>query len=363
MAKQPLVEIIPFELKEAREVEHNGEHLMQITGIMHRANELTGSHRIYPTPILFREVNKLKERLSSGDTVFSQGHRPGDGCSRSPDTIAVLQKVEYTPADEVIGTAVILPTREDRDLAAIVRAGGKVSVTVHGFGNTRFGEYAGQKGEVVQKDYELVTYDFRIGHSPRQYQVPQPVVASTGRRLTVKQRLFAEFLLGAANGNATLAARMAGYRGDDRQLAVQAHVNRRHVVIQQIINERLAALAEPSLKRLEEGLDATKRRAFMTKTNELVYTDFEPDHRVRTNTANRILDRLERTFSPQPTDPHATDTNQENDGSVQPQQKVDDLDSTDRSLLRQTSEIDARVAEIDRQLAKDENGTERKSES
>ena len=50
MAKQPLVEIIPFELKEAREVEHNGEHLMQITGIMHRANELTGSHRIYPPP-------------------------------------------------------------------------------------------------------------------------------------------------------------------------------------------------------------------------------------------------------------------------------------------------------------------------
>src|ERR1700739_1628468 len=115
------------------------------------------------------------------------------------------------------------------------------------------------------------------------------------QKLTVKQHKFVAFLLGAANGNGTLAARLAGYRGDDRQLAVQASVNRRNSVIQQIISERLAAMVEPGLKRLAEGLDATRRRVFLTKTGEIVYTDPEPDHRVRTRTANQILDRYERT--------------------------------------------------------------------
>ena len=98
---------------------------MQVTGIMHRANELNGNHRIYPATILSREVNKLKERLGSGDTVFSQADHPADGVSRIGDTAAMLKSVEYTPQNEVVGTAVILPTQKGKDLAAIVRARGQ----------------------------------------------------------------------------------------------------------------------------------------------------------------------------------------------------------------------------------------------
>jgi hypothetical protein len=149
MAKPELFEAIPFELKDIQEVEHNGERLMQVTGIMHRANELNGNHRIYPAPVLSREVQKLKERLASGDTVFSQADHPADGTSKIGDTAAMLKKVEYTPENEVIGTAVIVPTQKGKDLVAIVRAGGKVGITVRGFGTTRPGECAGQQGEVA----------------------------------------------------------------------------------------------------------------------------------------------------------------------------------------------------------------------
>ncbi len=149
MAKPELFEAIPFELKEVKEIEHNGERLTQVTGIMHRANELNGNHRIYPATILSREVNKLKERLGSGDTVFSQADHPADGVTGIGDTAAMLKSVEYTPKDEVVGTAIILPTAKGRDLAAIVRAGGKVGITVRGFGTTRPGECAGQQGEVA----------------------------------------------------------------------------------------------------------------------------------------------------------------------------------------------------------------------
>jgi len=35
------------------------------------------------------------------------------------------------------------------------------------------------------------------------------------QNLTTKQKLFCEFYVGAANGNATQAARLAGYAGND----------------------------------------------------------------------------------------------------------------------------------------------------
>jgi len=187
MAKPELFEATPFELTSPiTEVEHNGERLMQVTGIMQRANELNGNHRIYPAPILSREVNKLKERLGSGDTMFSQADDPAGGVSRISDTAAMLKSVEYTPENEVIGTAVIVPTQKGKDLAAIVRAGGKVTIIVRGFGTTRLGECAGQQGEVVQEDYQLVTYGFVIGQSLRHNQIPGAVVAMMWRRLTIK---------------------------------------------------------------------------------------------------------------------------------------------------------------------------------
>lgn len=361
MAKQELFEAIPFELIEAREIEHNGERLMQVKGIMHRANELNGNHRIYPAAILSREVNKLKERLGSGDTMFSQADDPAGGVSRISDTAAMPTSVESTPKHEVIGTAVILPTQKGKDLAAIVRAGGTVSILVRGFGTTRPGECAGQQGEVVQEDYQLVTYDFVIGQSLGQHQIPEPGAASTGRRLTVKQQKFADFLTGPANGNGVLAARWSGYRGNDRQLAVQASVNRRHPVIRKIISEKLAALAEPSLTRMEEGLDATIRRAFLTKTGNVVYGDPEPYYQVRVKTATKLLELLERSS-------HWQDSGSQADQVVHPQQddqnseerreQVASLAPTDRNLIRRTSEIDEKLAEIDHQLAEDDDGTE-----
>jgi len=117
------------------------------------------------------------------------------------------------------------------------------------------------------------------------------------RGLTVKKQKFAIFLLGAAHGNQTLACKMAGYKGDSRQLSVQGSVNIRDPRIQQMIRERLEGMVEPSLRALEAGLSATKRRAFMTKTGEIRYTDPEPDHRVRTATGDRVLDRYQRTSS------------------------------------------------------------------
>ncbi len=185
-----------------------------------------------------------------------------------------------------------------------------------------------------------------------------------GRRLTVKQTMFANFLVGAAHGNGTVAARMAGYRGDARQLAVQASVNMKNKRIQELISKKLELLVEPSLSVLEDGLNATKQRAFMAKDGEILYGEPEPDHRVRVATAARILDHYERSSG---ADTGSLDdgvgrgdteivelpalTARGGDGEVHDRDgtHVDQFDPDDRVLLQQVEEIDAKLAALDRE--------------
>jgi len=180
------------------------------------------------------------------------------------------------------------------------------------------------------------------------------------RGLTVKQQRFVTFLLGAANGNQTLAAKMAGYKGDNRALGVQGSVNVKHAGISQMIREKLEDMLEPSLKALEEGLVATKRRAFMNnKTGEIKYTDPEPDLRIRTATADRVLDRHERTFSGYAAYFDADVMSAQEDGAEPPKAEADGANTEGRAdygfdVAQFIAKIDA---DIDRDAA--EQGVDR----
>jgi hypothetical protein len=193
-----------------------------------------------------------------------------------------------------------------------------------------------------------------------------------GGRLTIKQQRFAAFLVGPANGNQTLAARMAGYRGDDRTLAVQGSANMRNPQIQQMMTAMLDKMVKPSLRRLEEALDATKRRPFVTKAGDIVYTEPEPDHRARTATAKQVLELYQRTSGY--TAGSEADVVPAHEDGAEPQKEMaedpkteggaDDgivaqLDPADRALFEQAIEIEAELAKVDRELNNDGgHGTE-----
>lgn len=61
--------------------------------------------------------------------------------------------------------------------------------------------------------------------------------------LAYKQELFIEYLLGESAGNATDAARKAGYMGDDRTLAVTGHRLLRNPNVAARVQARLAEAA------------------------------------------------------------------------------------------------------------------------
>jgi hypothetical protein len=166
MAKRQLfLEAIPCILQ-ILEVEENGQKLMKVRGVFHRADERNANNRIYPSKLLERETKRLNDRLK--ESVFMQADHPADGMSKVSQTAAILSSVEYDPrTKEVIGEAKILETSLGKDLAAIVRAGGHVGISARGFGTTTSGECAGQKGDVVNEDYQLATFDFVVGQSTR----------------------------------------------------------------------------------------------------------------------------------------------------------------------------------------------------
>ena len=138
----------------------------------------------------------------------------------------------------------------------------------------------------------------------------------------------------------------------------------RNPKIRQRIDEMLEGLVEPSVTVLAEGLTAVKRRAFLTPKGDIRYTDPEPDHKIRTATANTVLDRHERRSNRRATGPDADDAvQQQGQDCTEARQAVASLAPTDRNLIRRTSEIDGKLVEIDRQLAEDDDGTEGQGQS
>lgn len=165
---KPLFEAIPLTILEKQEVTKDGQTRLRVRGVFHRADERNANNRIYPKAILERETRKMRDRIAKGESIYMQADHPTDGTSRIGDTTAILRNATFDPAtNEVMGEAEIITTHKGNDLIQLINAGGGVGVSARGFGTTKPGEWAGNKGEIVQEDYQLLTYDFVVGQSTR----------------------------------------------------------------------------------------------------------------------------------------------------------------------------------------------------
>jgi len=147
-------------------------------------------------------------------------------------------------------------------------------------------------------------------------------------KLTAKQTRFAAAYV--ETGNGTRAARIAGYKGDDNQLAVQASVNLRNPKIQQLIADSLLA---PAMMAVREALVATKSRHFCHE-GEIISTAPEPDHHIRLQAADRVFKALSKAGAGAPEPDAHGDTVQ-----------LEDLDPAQLALLREADAIQAELKE------------------
>ena len=126
----------------------------------------------------------------------------------------------------------------------------------------------------------------------------------------------------------------------------------RSLKIRDYIDEKFAALVEPSVKALAASLEATKRRAFVTKASGIQYTEPEPDHRVRVTTANKVLEHFERSSNRQHPGSDADQVvhqQQDDQNLAERHEQVAKMAATDRGLVREAIGIDELLAAIDRE--------------
>jgi hypothetical protein len=162
------------------------------------------------------------------------------------------------------------------------------------------------------------------------------------RKPTVKQSRFAAAYAdpSAANGNGTLAANMAGYKGNANQLGVQAFANLRNPKVQQLISSIVDSMTERALQRLGEALDATSSRVFLDKSGNVVYAKPVPDHRIRLDAVDFLFDLRGKCAAIAPDKAHELDQAGDVVGAEQ-------MNPADRALLEEADVIEAELGKLD----------------
>jgi hypothetical protein len=174
------------------------------------------------------------------------------------------------------------------------------------------------------------------------------------RKATVKQKKFSGEYIAAA-GNGVVAARKAGYRGNTKQLAVQACRNLKNPKVQRTIAAMVDALVEPALGHVAEAMEAEKVRFFLTKDGVVVHSQPEPDQKVRLE-AIKFVFELRRTWCDNPVaaagqQDHGQDRPAEKAVSAPPSSAMSAMAPADRIAFREAGEIEEQLAEVERELA------------
>jgi hypothetical protein len=138
-------------IKESRE-QNGGKVLMK--GILQKSDTLNQNGRIYPKPILEREIRNYQK--------FIRENRALGECDHPDSSVVELKNVSHIireahmDGDVVYGTVELLDTPCGKILQSLVEAGVTLGISSRGVGSTqRDGDY-----QVVQDDFQLICWDF-----------------------------------------------------------------------------------------------------------------------------------------------------------------------------------------------------------
>jgi len=165
-----IFEYTPEMIKELIE-ENDGKVVMR--GVLQKANTLNQNGRVYPLPILQREIMNYQKFIREGRSLGELDH---------PDSSVVeLKNVSHIvrdatmDGDAVVGTVEILNTPSGKILQSLIESGVTLGISSRGVGTTK------RQGDtqVVQDDFQLICWDFVSEPS-----TPGAFMMSEGRELS-----------------------------------------------------------------------------------------------------------------------------------------------------------------------------------
>lgn len=154
--KKLLTEWRPFEytkdmIEESKRI-NNGKIIMR--GVLQKADTLNQNGRIYPRPILEREVRNYQKFIKENRALGECDH-PESSVVELKNASHIVREA-YMEGDVCMGTVELLDTPSGKILQSLVESGVTLGISSRGVGSTRRdGDY-----DVVQDDFQLICWDY-----------------------------------------------------------------------------------------------------------------------------------------------------------------------------------------------------------
>ena len=151
-----LTEWLPFDyspdmIKESRDL-NGGKILMK--GILQKSDTLNQNGRIYPEPILDREVRNYQKFINENRALGECDH-PDSSVVELKNASHIVREA-YMQEGVCYGTVELLDTPSGKILQSLVESGVTLGISSRGVGSTRRdGDH-----DVVQDDFQLICWDF-----------------------------------------------------------------------------------------------------------------------------------------------------------------------------------------------------------
>jgi hypothetical protein len=124
-----------------------------LKGVLQKADTLNQNGRIYPLPILEREVRNYQKFIRESRALGECDH-PDSSVVELKNASHIVREA-YMDGDVCYGTVELLDTPSGKILQSLVRSGVTLGISSRGVGTTR------KQGEsqIVQDDFQLICFD------------------------------------------------------------------------------------------------------------------------------------------------------------------------------------------------------------
>jgi hypothetical protein len=125
-----------------------------LSGIMQKCDELNGNGRVYPRPVLEREVKNYSKVVEERRALGELDH-PEDSVINLKNASHLVTEVWWNGGD-VMGKVQVLDTPSGNILRGLVNSGVKLGISSRGLGSVK--EQQGKT--IVEDDFQLICFDF-----------------------------------------------------------------------------------------------------------------------------------------------------------------------------------------------------------
>ena len=158
MSKQVLIEYLPFKIspQSLMEAKLGPTKNLVVEGVVQRANSLNANKRVYPEPVLKREVEKYISGPIAQNRALGELDHPDSSIINLRNVCHNIKKL-WWDGDDLMGRIEILPTPSGNILRDLFLNNITVGISSRGMGSVK---PLGEGTVEVQDDFELVCWDF-----------------------------------------------------------------------------------------------------------------------------------------------------------------------------------------------------------